>query len=233
MSEQKQKIVTIDGPAGVGKTSLSRMLAAQLGYTCMDTGAMYRAFAWVLANMGRSAADLEGDEFLLGMLQNLDMELLPPLPGEENGRVRLGDSVLGPELRTEAISALASEIGALPPVRAVLTAMQQRLGAAGEVVIEGRDTGTVVFPNAAWKFFLDADPAERARRRAAQLRARGETDIDEAALLQNIIARDQADRNREIAPLKAAEDAYILDTTRLDIKQVLGEMLVHIQINPA
>ncbi len=91
----------------------------------------------------------------------------------------------------------------------------------------------MVFPGAAWKFFLDADPAERARRRAAQLRARGETNIDEAALLQNIIARDQADRNREIAPLKPADDAYILDTTKLDIKQVLGEMLVHIQINPA
>ena len=228
----KLPIVTIDGPAGVGKTTISRMIADHLGFTCLDTGAMYRAFAWMLDRMGRDAAALEEDGELLAMLRNLELELLPPLPGEENGRVRLGETVLGPELRTELISHLASEIASLPPVRVVLTDMQQRMGAAGKVVIEGRDTGTVVFPQAAWKFYLDADPKERAKRRVAQMRARGETNVNEAALLENIILRDEADRNRSIAPLKIAEDAYVIDTTPLTIKEVVGEMLVHIQINP-
>ena len=180
MSE-KLAIVTIDGPAGVGKTTISRMVAAHLGYTCLDTGAMYRSFAWMLTRTGHDGEDLKKDPSLLAMLGNVEMVLLPPLPGEENGRVRLGGQVLGPELRTEAISFLASEIASLPELRRVLTLMQQRLGAKGRVVIEGRDTGTVVFPQAAWKFFLDATPEERTTRRLRQLRARGDMATSEAA----------------------------------------------------
>lgn len=231
MSE-KLAIVTIDGPAGVGKTTISRMIAAHLGFTCLDTGAMYRAFAWMLAHIGKTAEDLENDDSMLSMLGNLEMQLLPPLEGQENGRVLLGGKELGPELRTEEISSLASEIASLPAVRRMLTAVQQQMGRSGRVVIEGRDTGTVVFPQAAWKFYLDADPEERARRRVAQMRNRGEVGINEAALLQSLIARDEADRNRSIAPLKMAEDAYLIDTTNLDIKEVVGEMLVRIQIEP-
>lgn len=231
MSE-KLAIVTIDGPAGVGKTTISRMVAAHLGYTCLDTGAMYRSFAWMLTRTGHDGEDLKTDPSLLAMLGNVEMVLLPPLPGEENGRVRLGGQVLGPELRTEAISFLASEIASLPELRRVLTLMQQRLGAKGRVVIEGRDTGTVVFPQAAWKFFLDATPEERTTRRLRQLRARGDMATSEAALLESIVARDLADRNRSIAPLVAAADAYTIDTTNLDIRAVVGEMLAHIGSKP-
>lgn len=231
MSE-KLAIVTIDGPAGVGKTTISRMVAAHLGYTCLDTGAMYRSFAWMLTRTGHDGEDLKTDPSLLAMLGNVEMVLLPPLPGEENGRVRLGGQVLGPELRTEAISFLASEIASLPELRRVLTLMQQRLGAKGQVVIEGRDTGTVVFPQAAWKFFLDATPEERTTRRLRQLRARGDMATSEAALLESIVARDLADRNRSIAPLAAAADAYTIDTTNLDIRAVVGEMLAHIGSKP-
>lgn len=231
MSE-KLAIVTIDGPAGVGKTTISRMVAAHLGYTCLDTGAMYRSFAWMLTRTGHDGEDLKKDPSLLAMLGNVEMVLLPPLPGEENGRVRLGGQVLGPELRTEAISFLASEIASLPELRRVLTLMQQRLGAKGRVVIEGRDTGTVVFPQAAWKFFLDATPEERTTRRLRQLRTRGDMATSEAALLESIVARDLADRNRSIAPLAAAADAYTIDTTNLDIRAVVGEMLAHIGSKP-
>lgn len=231
MSE-KLAIVTIDGPAGVGKTTISRMVAAHLGYTCLDTGAMYRSFAWMLTRTGHDGEDLKKDPSLLAMLGNVEMVLLPPLPGEENGRVRLGGQVLGPELRTEAISFLASEIASLPELRRVLTLMQQRLGAKGRVVIEGRDTGTVVFPQAAWKFFLDATPEERTTRRLRQLRARGDMATSAAALLESIVARDLADRNRSIAPLAAAADAYTIDTTNLDIRAVVGEMLAHIGSKP-
>ena len=165
----------------------SRMVAAHLGYTCLDTGAMYRSFAWMLTRTGHDGEDLKKDPSLLAMLGNVEMVLLPPLPGEENGRVRLGGQVLGPELRTEAISFLASEIASLPELRRVLTLMQQRLGAKGRVVIEGRDTGTVVFPQAAWKFFLDATPEERTARRLRQLRARGDMATSEAAVARKSV----------------------------------------------
>lgn len=232
MFEPRQAIVTIDGPAGVGKSTISRHIAAELSFTYLDTGSMYRAIAWSLAQTGKTADDLSHDGELLVWLQGLELELLPPLSGEEYARVRIAHKLLGPELRTEEMSRLASAVSALPQVRKVLTAMQQHLGEAGEVVAEGRDTGTVVFPCAAWKFFLDATPEERARRRVLQLRTRGEDVSDESVLLQNLIARDQADRNRAIAPLCPADDARIVDTTNLSITEVMEEMLQSIREHP-
>ena len=230
MSERCRAIVAIDGPAGVGKSTISRLLAERLAFTYLDTGSMYRAIAFALDQTGRSVDALAADERLVEELQAIDLELLPPAAGEEYGRVRIGGQVLGPELRSERMSRLASAVSALPSVRAVLTVMQQRMGAAGRVVAEGRDIGTVVFPQAAWKFFLDASPEERARRRVRQMRARGESVEDEAALLKSLLARDQADRSRAIAPLRPAADAYLLETTSLDIEAVLERMLAHIRV---
>ncbi len=232
MSEQRRAIVAIDGPAGVGKSTVSRLLAERLAFTYLDTGAMYRAFAYVLDQSGRSVDALAADEHLIEELQAIDLELLSPAAEEEYGRVRIGEQVLGPELRSERMSRLASAISALPPVRTVLTLMQQRMGAAGRVVAEGRDIGTVVFPQAAWKFFLDASPEERARRRMRQMQARGESVGDEAALLRSLLARDQADRSRAVAPLRPAADAFLLETSSLGIEAVLERMLTRIYAHP-
>lgn len=232
MPEKRQTIVAIDGPAGVGKSTISRLLADHLGFTYLDTGSMYRALAHALGKTGKSPAELAADSALDRLVEGLDMELLPPAAGEEYGRVRIEGQVLGPELRTEEMSRLASDISALPAVRAVLTRLQQRMGNAGKVVAEGRDIGTVVFPQAAWKFFLEASPEERARRRVRQLRSRGEAIADEAALLQSLLARDQADRGRSIAPLRPATDARLLDTSFMTIPMVLDEMLAHITAHP-
>lgn len=233
MPEKRQAIVAIDGPAGVGKSTISRLLADHLGFTYLDTGSMYRALAHALSKTGKPPAELAADSALDRLVEGLDMELLPPAAaGEEHGRVRIDGQVLGPELRTERMSRLASDISALPAVRAVLTRLQQRMGSAGRMVAEGRDIGTVVFPQAAWKFFLEASPEERARRRVRQLRARGETVLDEAALLQSLLARDQADRERSIAPLRPAADARLLDTSFMTIHMVLDEMLAHIHAHP-
>lgn len=236
MSEQCLAIVTIDGPAGVGKSTISRIIADQLAFTYLDTGSMYRALAYnlakALATTGKSVQELVQDHRFVEQVHALELELLPPLAGEEYGRVRIGKEVLGSELRTEEMGQLASEISSLAQVRSVLTAIQQRMGAAGKVVAEGRDTGTVVFPRAAWKFFLDATPEERARRRIRQLRAGGAEHLDEVALLANLIARDQADRNRTLAPLRAADDAHLVDTSSLSINEVVEEVLQQVRSHP-
>lgn len=220
-----EPVVTIDGPSGVGKSTISRLLAARLRYAYLDTGAMYRAIAWACRERG---LDLEDAGQLSDLLDTLQMQLLPP-GHDNNGEVRvlLNGQELGAALRTPEMGLLASKVSAQPLVREKLTKLQQQIGTQGHIVAEGRDTGTVVFPRARWKFYLDARPEIRAARRAAQLRAKGEA-VDDALLLAQIIKRDRDDQERAIAPLKAAEDAIRIDTSERPVNEILDMLCASI-----
>ncbi len=219
----KLHIVTIDGPAGVGKSTVSRLLAQRLGYTYLDTGAMYRAVAWACQQAGIDPGDEQGVE---SVLQNFRMELQPPARAEDDVRVFLNSQEVTPFLRTPETGMMASTVSALPMVREKLTHLQRQIGQQGKIVAEGRDTGTVVFPEAAWKFYLDATPEERARRRTAQLEKKG-MQVDKDAILQQIIERDRKDSSRSLAPLKPAADAVIIDSSRMAAQDVVKAMLAH------
>ena len=221
-------IVTIDGPSGGGKSTVSRALAARLGFTYLDTGAMYRAVAYQCLEAGIDPLDPAQLQPLLAAIR---MELLPPAAGEEDVRVIVDGREVGRYLRTPEMGMLASKVSAQPLVRGTLTVLQQQIGAAGRIVAEGRDTGTVVFPAAAWKFYLDASPEVRAQRRASQLRRKGE-EVDEQLLLAQIIQRDRDDRERALAPLTVAPDAMFIDSTGLPAEQVVGLMYDRILAHP-
>ena len=226
---EKLRVVTIDGPSGVGKSTVSRRVAAQLNFTYLDTGAMYRAVAYVCEQAGIDALDTAREEKLTRLLAGLSLQLLPPATEEDEVRVLLADEDVSAAIRSPEMSMAASRVSAAPAVRARLTAMQQEMGKAGGLVADGRDTGTIVFPQATWKFFLDASPEERCRRRVAQLQRRGQ-EVDEQETLAQIIERDRNDRERTIAPLAMAEDAVLVDSSHLDIDQVVARMLEVISV---
>lgn len=213
-------IITLDGPAGVGKSTLAKMLAQKMNIPFMDTGAMFRSIALLL---GKEFLGSE-DEELSDRLSLLDYGLTGSGPDTQ---LTLNGQPLGPEIRSEAIGSLASKYAAIPSVRAFLKIKQQEIGERFSLVAEGRDMGTVVFPAANTKFFLDADPAVRALRRQKQLAEQGiSSDLEE--LTQQIRQRDDQDRNRMIAPLVPAEDAILIDTSHSTQDEVLAEMLRHI-----
>lgn len=215
------EVVTIDGPSGVGKSTISRKVAAQLGFTYLDTGAMYRAVA---LKCQRAGIDFTDTESLQEILDTLDMKLMPARFEGDEVQVLLEAENVSDLIRTQEISMLASAVSALKPVRDTLTKMQQEMGAQGKIVAEGRDTGTVVFPKAAWKIYLDASPEERTRRRVNQLRSRGQA-ADEKEILAQIIKRDRDDSERTIAPLKAAADAVHIDSTIIGPDEVVKRVL--------
>jgi cytidylate kinase len=207
-------VVAIDGPAGAGKSSASRALAARLGFRHVDTGSMYRVVG-VLAHERGVAMD--DDEALARLVDGLVFE-------EAGERVVVGGRDLTEAIRAGDAGEWASRVSSRPVVRERLVALQRRLGGTGNVVMEGRDIGTVVFPDAAVKVFLTADPRERARRRGAELSARGEA-VDEAALAAAIADRDRRDSERATAPLRPAADAIVLDTTALALPAVVERLL--------
>jgi cytidylate kinase len=222
MSEAaRMKVVTIDGPSGVGKSTVSRKVAAVLGWTYLDTGAMYRA---VGLQCQRAGISLDDPDALAALLERLDIRLLPPLEEGDDVRVLLHGEEVSEAIRSLEAGMMASQVSAIPAVRAKLTALQQAMGELGEIVAEGRDTGTVVFPHAAWKFYLDAPPEERCRRRVRQLRAKGQ-EADEQELLAQIIQRDKQDRERTVAPLQMAEDAVLIDSSCLSAEEAAAKML--------
>lgn len=218
---RKQKIVTIDGPSGVGKSTISRRVAQALSFTYLDTGAMYRAVGLRIKEAG---LDMDDEVVLRALLDTISLDLLPAAEGKDDVGVILDGRDVSQEIRSPEMSMIASRVSALPAVRDKLTLMQQEIGKKGDIVAEGRDTGTVVFPQAAWKFYLDADPEVRMQRRAKQLREKGEL-VDEEELLEMIIKRDRDDRTRSIAPLCKAKDALVIDTGVLTIDEVTETML--------
>lgn len=218
---KKQNIITIDGPAGVGKSTVSRMVAAATGFTYLDTGAMYRGVGLFLQE---EKTDLNDTSAIEKLLQQLDLQLLPAMGKSTDVGVLINKRDVSDEIRTPAMAMIASKVSALPVVRDYLTSMQRSYGERGKIVAEGRDIGTVVFPSAAFKFFLDAKPEERAKRRYSQLRAKG-IDADLEEILAMTLTRDKNDSEREIAPLIQAEDATRIDTTEISVDEVVSLIL--------
>jgi len=211
----RRLVITVDGPASAGKSSASRALAQRLGYAYVDTGAMYRAVGVVAHERG---VPLDDDAALEALLAALRFELR-----EGGGGMAVDGRDLSQTIRRPEAGELASRVSTRPIVRERLVALQRGLGAPGGMVMEGRDIGTVVFPDAPLKFYLTAAPTERARRRAAELRARGEA-VDEAALAVDLAARDHRDSTRAVAPLRPAADAELLDTTDIGLDEVVRRM---------
>ena len=210
-------IVTIDGPAGVGKTTMAKKTAGALGIAYLDTGAMFRTLA---LRLGRGIEN-SGEEEIRTRAEELSFSLEGV--GEKTALVCNGQ-VVGREIRTEEVGQMASRIAALPVIRDILKEAQRAMGKSTDLVVEGRDMGTVIFPKAACKFFLDAAPRVRAERRKADLEAMGATvDLDE--LEAQIVERDRRDRTRKVAPLKPAEDATVIDTSFMTREEVLSTIL--------
>lgn len=207
-------IITIDGPAGAGKSSVARRVARRLGFDFLDTGAMYRAVALALLRAGVDPADPQG---LAGTLDRLRLEMPP------GGKVLLNGEDVSEQIRTPEVTAASSVVAAVHAVRHLLARLQQQVAAGRNMVCEGRDQGTVVFPDAECKFFLVASPEERARRRQREMAARGEQVLLED-LLRAIGERDQRDAARDLAPMRPAPDAVIVDTTDLSLDQVVERL---------
>ena len=210
-------IIAIDGPAGSGKSTVAKEVAKMLGFHYLDTGAMYRSIAWLALERGIS---LDDDEAVADLARTETVVF----SHEEGNPLPSGVAIAGHditlEIRTPRIDKAVSPVSAIPAVREALTQQQRAIAASENIVMEGRDIGTVVFPRAELKVFLTASAEERARRRALQNAQRGFGETDEAAILADIIRRDEADSTRAVAPLRPAEDAVMLDTTGMDIDEV-------------
>lgn len=216
----RKLLVTIDGPSGAGKSTVSRRLAAQLGYRYVDTGALYRGVALAADRRGIDPAD---DAALEGMLPGLELTFVPDPSGQ---RLVCAGQDITEDIRTPRVSMLASAVSARPAVRAFLLGVQREMGRAKGAVFEGRDMGTVVFPEADVKFFLTASEAERARRRFEEIRAKTGASLEEVE--RDMRRRDLQDSTRALAPLAAAPDALTVDATALTIEEVVGRMHAHV-----
>ncbi len=215
---KKGLVIAIDGPSGAGKSTVARVLARRLGYTYIDTGAMYRALGWKAKRDGISPADEQG---LAGLCANTEVLIGT---GQEAPRIFVDAIDVTDEIRTPEMGMMASAVSRSPAVRARLLGLQRELGSHGGVVMDGRDIGTVVFPKADLKFFLDASPEERGRRRHRELKQKGMA-VDLARITSEIRERDRQDSGRELAPLKAAADAILIDSSALTIDAVLDVMM--------
>jgi cytidylate kinase len=224
---EKKNIITIDGPSGAGKSTISKLLAARLHYTYLDTGAMYRVVGLQVERAGVDVKAEKGRKKLAQLLNSLDLKLAPGEAGGETRAFLAGEDV-SHAIRTPEMAMIASRISAEPEVRQKLTEMQRAIGNNGAIVAEGRDMGTVVFPGAQYKFFLDATPEERARRRQLQLLEKGQK-VEFKEILAQTKKRDRDDSSRALAPLKPADDAIVIDSSEMNIDEVVSFMLAAIE----
>ena len=220
-------IVAIDGPAGAGKSTVARHLAQHFGLLNLETGAMYRAFAFKALRTGLPLNESSGLESLAAET-SIRLE-----PGEDGNRVLLDDEDVTGLIRNQTVTDAASQVSVWPAIRAWMVCMQQEMGARGGVVMEGRDIGTVVFPQAEVKIFLDAAPEVRGLRRFDQLGPKPA--IQPQEVIRDLRARDERDRNRADSPLKPAPDAVLLDSTNLTLEEVVAaaEAIVAAKLTPA
>ncbi len=222
----KYLIITIDGPAGAGKTTVSRMLADRLLYRYIDTGALYRGVAFEARTAGIGSDD---DAGLENLCRTLDLKFIR---NEKGTRLISNESDITDEIRIPEITMLSSAVSARPVVRKYLLDLQREMGREKGVVFEGRDMGTVVFPDADIKFFLSASPEKRALRRYMELKSKTSQTLEEVE--KDIRRRDENDSTRELAPLKPAEDAIMIDSSELSAENVVSQMMTYVEtvLNP-
>lgn len=216
------EIITIDGPAASGKSTIGRMVAETLGYLFFDTGIMYRAVTWLVLERGIDTTDIPR---VIQLAEDINIDVREPTV--DDGRIYdiLANGVdITWNVRCPEVDANVSQISTYPGVRNALTHQQRRIGLRGRVVMVGRDIGTVVLPEAELKIFLDASMEERARRRFRERSARGET-VDFQEILRSMRKRDQIDSTREVAPLRPAEDAVVLNSDLLSVEQVFNQIM--------
>ena len=214
MSAKRKPVIAIDGPAGAGKSTIARALAEKLGYVYVDTGAMYRAVAWRAL---KEKVSLDSPEELAALARSTRLRFARD---GKAGRLLANGEDVSRRIRTQRVSQATSVLAAVPGVRRVLVKLQREWGRRGRVVMEGRDIGTAVFPDAEAKFYLDASPLERARRRYKELRAKNKR-VNLKAIADGIRRRDARDKARPDSPLRAASDALVIDSTRLSQSQVV------------
>jgi cytidylate kinase len=218
-------IIAMDGPAGVGKSTIGGLLAKALGYQFINTGEMYRALTWRALEDG---LDLDDEEAVLALAKRLRWEFKPVEEGGSTLKTFIDGQPVTMQIREERVSVNSSRVAANAGVRRFLSKLQRDLGEGGAIVMEGRDITTHVFPDADVKIYLDASPEERAGRRYRQLKAAGQN-ADRAAILAAILKRDLNDLKREINPLKQAPDALVVDSTHLTMHEVADKILRHVR----
>ncbi len=208
------RIITIDGPAGAGKSTLAKEIAKRFGYVHLDSGALYRAIGYGCKLAG---VNLKNREAVLKVAENLKIELLP------DGRVLLNGKDVTEKIRTPEGGLLASQVAQFPEVREIVVKLLRKIAEGKKIVIDGRDAGTYIFPNAELKIYLTASPEERARRRYEELKKKG-FNVSYEQVLKEVIERDRQDENRPFAPLRVPERAFVIDTTGKSLKEVLSEV---------
>lgn len=220
-AEAKALVIAVDGPAGAGKSTVAQAVAKRLGYVYIDTGAMYRALTLQAARCGVSPEDGQG---LVRLLQNTDIRLVNHPDDKGKNRVLLNGEDVTEAIRSPDVSQAVSKVASHPEVRKHMVRMQQALAAEGGVVMDGRDIGTTVLPNAELKVYLTADASARAERRWRELRAAGH-DADLEDVYKSILERDRQDKERAESPLRAADDAVVIDSTNCPIDEVVNKVL--------